>query len=839
MKRTGTWLIVLLLGLFAAFAAWSAWPPVVADPGGTSDGSAAAAVPVDGSIDGVPTEFEGGSASREVVEDAAPARAEDSSESFRVRGRCVHARTRAPIPACAVHGVVHGVVADEPLGEPIGSSDAEGSFYIALDVDGDRDVELRLIAAGFAPSGARLRRPAPGAELELGDVPLLPAVEIHGTIVDDGGAAIVDAGIMFVMVLPEHDHRVAPETTLRARSDARGSFRFERPAWPGEWYVGVQDTGALVGPRSVRLVEGESPFELRITVERPDPSLAIRGTVVDEAGQPLAGIEASFAGAGFRGQGRSRTDGSFVAHRAGPAMGLQKAGIQVGASDPRGRYEQVAPVDRQEIDWGHDGVRIVMRPRATLGVRVVDERGASVTDYALFAFQDLGDGLVRYSRIKVRGHHDEGRCELVGLRRGRNALVVVPRRDDLGATDVIRFDVESAVGQGLVVTVPSLVATRFEVETTGGRPVAESRVEILRPLVWGADEFVPDPIDIDDLDRQGRVPHAVRVGAAITDDAGACVLRVPPGAYGLRVRGPTHVTHERRLEVTAAGAPVRIVVSIGGTLVGSLAPASAVERMHELTREGRDQRVAVVLSKEGADDIEAEVDASGRFELRGIPPGDYDAKVRYWMRNNSVQNGDVACPVGPVTIVDGAETAWNATVNHMLPGSVRGRVLVDGEPLREVHCFLRASAAGRARSVRVATDADGWFDAVVPRDDYGFAITLPSQPGPGWVYMVLPDRCRVEPNSEHEWFVSTTLRRIRLRLLDRDRQPVVAQQIRLDVSGFHLPGRLISDAAGVVELAPAPPGAFHVEVSVDGTARRLGPFDLPPGVVEGEIEVGL
>ena len=81
------------------------------------------------------------------------------------------------------------------------------------------------------------------------------------------------------------------------------------------------------------------------------------------------------------------------------------------------------------------------------------------------------------------------------------------------------------------------------------------------------------------------------------------------------------------------------------------------------------------------------------------------------------------------------------------------------------------------------------------------------------------------------------LRRVRVRLLDAAGEPLADLQVKVEREGYFIPGGLRTDAAGWVEVYPAPFHAFHLEVVVAGERQRLGPVDLPPLQTEGEVNV--
>lgn len=139
--------------------------------------------------------------------------------------------------------------------------------------------------------------------------------------------------------------------------------------------------------------------------------------------------------------------------------------------------------------------------------------------------------------------------------------------------------------------------------------------------------------------------------------------------------------------------------------------------------------------------------------------------------------------------------------------------------------------------MRVATDEQGRYRGLVPPGQYGFAITYPAQPGPGWLHMVLPNEWSLAPGGTQEVNFDVPLRRIRIRVLDPAKQPIANLPVKVKRKGYALPGGLRTDANGWVEIFPAPLNAFHLQADLDDGREYFGPIDLPTRQTEGEVTV--
>lgn len=737
----------------------------------------------------------------------------------------------------------------EPLAEITTTTD--GTFEVETGFDAWLDtLAVQAAADGCVTRNGTFPRPEPGSRIDLGDIPLQRAIPVRGILVDEENVPVPAAQVMFVYIELGNKIPLNAEHMLRARSDANGRFTFAEPAFGGEWYVGTEGTGALVEPRSVKLGPDLPEYRLRIVVERPDPQFSITGIVVDETNRPMADVSLSASGDGFMGRTRSGPDGRFAIPRAGPIPHRGKSGTLLSTSSKDGMHRRIAPATDTRIAWGTTGVEVVMQRRQGCTVRVVDRAGAPVETFALFLFRGHGvldgGGLTLYASLTRRGRHDGGVVALDGLDPGKNSVLVVPRDPALPPSGLVPFVVEAGVPTSeVLVTLPAAAALTVALATGSGKPVAGSEVEIIQR--FGGSDLEPTTRvrPLDGIDRGRGTPGHVAFGAATTDAAGEAMLSLPPGRYVVRATSPAHVPLLEPVEVFAPATTARLAVVAAARIRATLGPAEALALLRTLGEGGEEPLAIVVTPSTGDAPPAAAVDENGHATVGGLTAGRHDVVVRYWLTTSPVRSGSVTLPVATVDLAGGELRELEIDLAPLLPATTFGRVIAGGAPLADVHCFLRTvgeRSSGRSlRSLRVATDSEGRYRGLVPPGEYGFTVTYPAQPGPGWVVFQPEETWTLAPGESREQDFDFPLRRARIRFTTADGQPVVGHTVTIRRPGYHLPGGLETDGDGRVEVFPAPLRPFRVEVrsSASPEPHVFEDVDLPAGAVTGEISLQL
>jgi hypothetical protein len=224
-----------------------------------------------------------------------------------------------------------------------------------------------FFAAGHAPGYTRVVvRLSPAqctqAELELGELHLGPGGEVAGRVVAEDGRPLAGAGVVVSRGLGEagtnsEDVRrlwppvepLAGPYLPVALSDELGRFELVGvPSGSFALVVRAAPDGPALLPARVEplvIVAGERTDVGELVLAAPEPAETISGRVMDEAGEPLAGITLSLGDGGVRhpGGASSRADGSFT------LLAPLGGSWIVSARDPRRRWN---PVDMKDVVSG-------------------------------------------------------------------------------------------------------------------------------------------------------------------------------------------------------------------------------------------------------------------------------------------------------------------------------------------------------------------------------------------------------------------------------------------------------------------------------------------------------
>jgi len=219
------------------------------------------------------------------------------TEQGRITGRVVDAYTKKPIPNFTASLVQHneGTGAyGRSLQDRSFQNRADGTFELTGVEQGQYGILVN--AAGYAPTYSDRIAVTQGLESKAGDIMMTHGGILVGRVVDESGEPIQGA----VVATQDNNYVKNPltdifgvstprRTTARAaRTDKKGEFRLELLA--AELYQ-LQVTHSRFPERivnNVRVQTGETVTVQDIRMERGS---AIRGTVYDEAGQPLPGAE--------------------------------------------------------------------------------------------------------------------------------------------------------------------------------------------------------------------------------------------------------------------------------------------------------------------------------------------------------------------------------------------------------------------------------------------------------------------------------------------------------------------------------------------------------------------
>ncbi len=669
----------------------------------------------------------------------------------------------------------------------------------------------------------------PTTEMSAGRAQIA-ATTVRGSVVHPDGAPV--EGVRVLLMSARRDHGTI---LRRATSDARGAFVVEDMP-EGEFYVNADGSGALVEPRTTTIPSGVTEHLLRVVVERPDPAMTITGVVVDEQGVPIADVAVSAIGEGFYGTSQSGVDGTFAVARAAPRHDDGKPGAALTAS-LRGR-EQVAPAPDERLRWGQKDVHVVMRPLPGTWLVVRDPLGVPAPDYdVLWLRRGERGNLLAQPVLATRAARD-GRTRLEGLRLGRYLVFVRARPFDLPwrAIGPVEFEV-SATNVPAEVIAQASEPGELHLSATGSPP-PEFTVELVLDVAGPPCNLDCESIDFDVVD-EGRLRtlswFTMARGAA--GDTGV-VLRVPPGRYSLRVRSEGLLPQLLVIDVPAGTSRKVLDLVRGGVLLGQLVPPEAVGRLPTGV-EDSSVRVYARPMDGGPALSSALVADDGTFALQPLPDGRCALTLEY--PPDAVPGSPMLnAPLGEVVIRGGQTTRAEFDVRPCLPGTMTLRVTLDGAPLAGAQLFVRRIEPQWA--ARATADERGVVEKVLAPGEYDVLLAIAAQPGPGWHMLPLPDRLQVAAGGSHDYAVAARIRTMRIRLLDAAGKPVAGRRLKVEGQRqYFRVGGLATDAAGEIEITPAPYGPFTLQLldGAAGDAARAGPFELPVAQDRGEAEFRL
>lgn len=437
------------------------------------------------------------------------------------------------------------------------------------------------------------------------------------------------------------------------RTDAQGRFTLEFEdalAEEGELVLatGADDRYRSAWQRAPVLGEEEfTPELLRV------PHGVLHGTVVDEAGTPLAGIPLALGEELLT----SGVDGTFA--RAGA---LGRHGVRL---EPRANgwtlagHTAIIPLER----GGYEPVVVTLAPVAELELDVRDLRGAGVEGVRvqvtlapseLAPLASTRDGASPSPRSAVTDA--EGRAFVTGLCAGRKLELRLENGRETLTGDAMEAGrlllAEEESGQPIVIRPGELLVLRYdlaaEIHVAGvvalpdGTPVVRANLEVV-DLGTGEEWGMPRLLELTSDDqgafagtlRASRVLGPLRITASAPELAEHSPVQEHDGrlqdlAYG-GDGGTTPLTPtlampsavlELAPEARAALAALTLVLRPRGDITGTIFGRDGLP----LTTLGRSSRLWAVRSGTSyhGHGAAAAVWPDGRFEFRGLEPGRYD-----------------------------------------------------------------------------------------------------------------------------------------------------------------------------------------------------------------------
>jgi hypothetical protein len=753
---------------------------------------------------------------------------------FAVLGRCLTAGHGTPLP----HVVVRLERSDD--GQPLAEakSGGDGGFRLQIPLPAPTDVRLVLQPDDRAGFAGERRDAVDGQSWDLGEIPFAPGGRLSGEVVDANGAPSRAVELLLVQVDRVRSGALTAPDRHEVRTGEDGKFATAEALAPGQWWFVPVTCGGIREPRTVQ-IEAADAF-VRIVVDTPDPEQAITGRVVDQAGLPVEGVLVTAQGEGSAGSARTDFDGRFTVPRARPAFDdkARHARLQLVAE----HHELVRPAAGDRVPWGSRDVELLTAPRLAVELSVRAPDGGPAPDgVVLLTTVSEGQLLLDVPRRQVV-RLSPGRFRLDGLRRVPHRVWFVPRDAALAPAGPLGFVPGEAAE--LTLDVPRAVPFVVRVLDAGGEAVADSTVTLVRAATsTPTNPERPAPLLPEARAESLRNLHQVALARGATDADGRVAFALAPGLVALWVSGTTHHALAQDIEVTAGGEQV-VTVTAAPFVRGRLGPAAALATLAASSgapdagfAEALPAVVALAIDQRRVL-VRAPVAADGTFRLGPLPAQPLRLEARFRVRSTDWTDSTVPFDLGEL---DGRSPPTGELVHDLsdeLPVPFAGSVHVDGAPIAHDDILLARLGERATYTARVRTDGGGRFRGMIAPGTYRVQVAVPMQPGPGHVILPLAEPCTIARGGPAVLHVAVMQRTLRLTLRDRDARPLADRPVTIvSRTGWFRPGRMRTDANGVLVVRPAPQDAFELIVDVaDGDRWRLGPLQLPAGDAECVLE---
>jgi len=586
------------------------------------------------------------------------------------------------------------------------TSDEDGSFSVT-DVSPGR-IRVHAEAPRRQPAELEGVEVKPGQDLTGVDVVLRPGASVEGRVLAPDGTPVREA---HVAVTQASQSDFSAFSSLSATTDGDGRYQIDGVA-PGPQTLEARAEGYRRAARDVEVAAGNSTVDFRL-----ERGLEVSGRVVDEAGNPLPGVQIVLvAGRNFMDAPRGITGGDGTFRLGGVQDGTYRVSARkegYAAFDPQAQMLTVAgsPVSGLEVKLSAGGTiagklsgldlsqlsRVVILADGTPNRGRVDPEGnyriehispgtwtvsATVPDTPLHAG----------GKVKLEPGAPEARLDLQfgGGRELRgvvlsNGAPLAGASLTLNATGTTTSQTALTDHQGgfrfggledgtykLDVSTPKGAQHQESVEIAGDREIrVELRTASLAGRVIDAQDASPVPgvrISI-----QSTAEGVFPTFNDVTSDAkgGFRLLEVGDGAWKLRAVREGYATVERELRVEDGAAPeeveIRLEPTEGVTVEAVLPSGQPPERLRVATL-GPDGR-AVVSGTYPAGE-------NGRTRLSNVPPGRWSLLIESDQSAPVVAAASVPGP--PVRVVLPLAGQLRIQVPLLAAGSAGAKVFLTG-----------------------------------------------------------------------------------------------------------------------------------------------------------------
>jgi len=657
-----------------------------------------------------------------------------------VRGRCVDEQGH-PMAGCIVTlrgapasdermtdwTLQHGAPPEWQDPEPQRTGD-DGAFAFRFRPPPPFQFALAVGREGYARNHFTLNRLEPAEQADVGDVRMVRGVHLHGTLVDTNGRPVAGKRVQLVLRLDANGwiQKFMPDWGGNLTTASDGTFAFEQRLLPGNYAVDVPQE-QLVEPRRVAVPPTEA-HHVRIVIEPPGELRRLRGRVVDDDGAPIARADVFAQATDWWTSSRADDDGHF---EVTCPVDSKDTGETIQLRARAADHEFEGPPVRSA--WNSDDVELVLHRCGTLTLRVTDERGVPVEQYAAhLAPRDAETAGARRSSKPAAVHHPDGIAELTGLQQGEWSVVVAFAPQTDRALLVHRLTCRDRSDLRVDLTATERAARTLRVVDGEDRPVAGAQIDVCVPKQPAMHAETP-VMPLSDWLRNSVRAALVHERSATGAD-GRTTMRGPPDeGVALRIEADGH--RVQVVEPVRLDEPGELVVQLerGAGLAGRVTPPAVLdylrraaglddgawfERQHPHLRLVRgDERWPTKPFWVVGERPPLAIEADGTFAAWGLPTGTWQVQLEsYVVDGNTAQT--TSLPLGEVTLVEGERTQRDLSLEAMLPGRLQGLVLQNDRPA--AHTSIVLHGEGRAQSTN--TDASGRFDVELRPGTYGLRI---------------------------------------------------------------------------------------------------------------------
>lgn len=849
--RAGLWLAALAVlalgvGLFVAFDGFSG-SPARTEVAGSSGGEANVASQA-GAVEATDR-------TQDPAAFRAPASMPAADGMATLRGRLVSAHDGLPLAGgkvTASYGRGRWVTDDPTFRtypEPVTTEAAgDGTFALTFATEPKVRVSVEFVAPGHAATDTSWPSVRPGLDHDLGDVALLRGRELRVRVVDANGAPVEGVRLS----VERHSGEAGEEhatfgswSSFDAVSDAHGEVEPEVVPAPFDYSVEIayDEHDWDAEPVSRKVEPGQTPVDAVVVVARADNTDCIAGRVVDENGRPVAGVTLCIDGQMLdMGATTSAADGAF---RLAHDLPERPFPLELKATDLQ--HELLEP-DREYATGTTDAmVRVKVRPGQDVTVEVVDARdGSPVDSFGLrheldywnddFALTIPPD---RFYWPIAAEHHDGGRVVLPGLCPGHYRLNVHSGDPALATAYMVPLEVGANAGEVLRVELQPFAPLRVHVVDERGTPRRGVLVRVVHEMA-SAGKY-SSLFSVEELARGvgGGRQMAVALQTAFTDEHGMVALRAPSNEPRLELKvgggGVFGKSHELA-PVPRDGAEVTVTVPATATVRGRITPPEFARGcgpdaelvLHDRIVRPEDSELLWSAPKlrlvdaEGRRRGEGALLPDGSFEIVDAQPGDARLEIDAEWRDD----GDYRLSSAVLTEVKGlvADEVREVQVDASawMPGRIAGSVRVDGIAFTR-GAFGVVGGPGDEpvwRHIHVTTEAR-FAASLAPGAWLPFVVVSGDEDDDDRRCLFLDRRVQLSRGADFDQLLAFEPHLLRLEVLTADGRRAADTALEVRAIDFPEVHRLVdrarsTDADGVLQLDPAPPGRLHVVRASDG-----------------------